>query len=350
MYDIAIIGLGPAGSTLARFLDSSLKVVAFDRKRLDGSPGGFQKTCGGLLSPSAQKALARTGLNLPSSILADPQIFAVKTMDIASGLTRHYQRCYLNIDRHKFDLWLASLVSPSVNVIDRADCRRIINRGAHYEIIFSEGGKQQTLTARRVVGADGSGSLARRTFIPTPIRRYICIQEHYAGQPREPYGCFFDERLTDCYGWINNKNGRHVLGAALPFKNPRARFETIKERLTPFGYRFYDAPSLVEAALVSRPSSLSQIVAGRQGLFLIGEAAGFVSPSSLEGISYALNTARLLSGILNRDAADPLKKYSCALWPQRLKVLGRMAKNPFMYQPQLRRVVMASGLRSLKMG
>lgn len=348
MYDIAIIGLGPAGSTLARFLDSSLKVVAFDRKRLDGSPGGFQKTCGGLLSPGAQRALVEAGLNLPSSVLVDPQIFAVKTIDVVSGLTRHYQRSFLNLDRHKFDLWLASLISPSVDVIDRADCRRIINRGSHYEIVFFEGGREQILSARRVVGADGSGSLLRRTFIHTPICRYICIQEHYAGQPRELYGCFFDERLTDCYGWVNNKNGQHILGAALPLKNARARFEALKERLTPFGYRFYGAPLLVEAALVSRPSSLSQIVPGRQGLFLAGEAAGFVSPSSLEGISYALNTARLLSGVINRDQADPLKKYSNALWPLRLKIMGRMAKNPFIYQPQLRRMVMASGLRSLK--
>lgn len=128
IYDIAIIGLGPAGSTLARLVDTRLKVVAIDRKRLDGSSGGFQKPCGGLLAPSGQKALAEIGLNLPSSVLMNPQIFAIKTMDINSSVTRHYQRCYLNMDRHKFDLWLTSLIQPEVEVIDRAFCREIVDR------------------------------------------------------------------------------------------------------------------------------------------------------------------------------------------------------------------------------
>lgn len=349
MYDIAIIGLGPAGSTLARLLDGGLKVAALDRKRLDGSPGGFQKTCGGLLSPGAQKVLAETGLNLPASVLADPQIFSVRAMDVVSGLSCRYQRCYVNMDRHKFDLWLASLIPPSVDVIDRTHCRHVVDHGSHYEVVFSEGGQQRTLTARRVIGADGSGSLSRRTFIRTPIRRYICIQEHYDGRPGEPYGCFFDERLTDCYGWINHKNGRRILGAALPFTQPRAGFEALKERLVPFGCRFDEKPLLVEAAMVSRPRSFSQLSIGERGLFLVGEAAGFVSPSSLEGISYALGTAMALSRVLNRDPADPQARYSAALRPWRLKILSRMARTPFIYQPMLRRLVLRSGLTALPM-
>lgn len=31
-FDIAIIGLGPAGSTLARLLSNSLEVIFFDKK------------------------------------------------------------------------------------------------------------------------------------------------------------------------------------------------------------------------------------------------------------------------------------------------------------------------------
>lgn len=30
VYDVAIVGLGPAGSTLARMLNKDVKVIAFD--------------------------------------------------------------------------------------------------------------------------------------------------------------------------------------------------------------------------------------------------------------------------------------------------------------------------------
>ena len=69
---------------------------------------------GGLLAPDAQKALSKYEITLPKSILVDPQIFSVKTIDLASGLVRHYQRCYINLDRHKLDMWLLSMIRPSV--------------------------------------------------------------------------------------------------------------------------------------------------------------------------------------------------------------------------------------------
>ena len=67
MYDIAIIGLGPAGAMLARLLDSSFSVVVIDKKATDGT--GFHKPCGGLLAQDAQKALSRFDLTLPKDVL-----------------------------------------------------------------------------------------------------------------------------------------------------------------------------------------------------------------------------------------------------------------------------------------
>ena len=95
-YQIAIIGGGPAGATLGRLLPKGLSAILIDKKR---AKGGFEKPCGGLLAPDAQKALSKYEITLPKSILVDPQIFSVKTIDLASGLVRHYQRCYINLDR-----------------------------------------------------------------------------------------------------------------------------------------------------------------------------------------------------------------------------------------------------------
>jgi len=78
MFDILIIGAGPAGSNLARLLGSASKysVCLIDKRRLDLPEDLLrQKACGGLLSPDAQKIMAKLELSLPASVLEDPQIF-----------------------------------------------------------------------------------------------------------------------------------------------------------------------------------------------------------------------------------------------------------------------------------
>ncbi|OVE81255.1 hypothetical protein BVY04_03690, partial [bacterium M21] len=67
------------------------------------------KCCGGLLAPDAQEMLSKFGLALPKSILVDPQLFIVRTIDLHLKLERNYQRFYMNMDRAKFDEWLVKL-------------------------------------------------------------------------------------------------------------------------------------------------------------------------------------------------------------------------------------------------
>jgi len=63
MYDIAVIGLGPAGAFFARHIDKSYKVIAIDKKSPE-TQGGYHKPCGGLLAPDAQKSLSRFNLRV----------------------------------------------------------------------------------------------------------------------------------------------------------------------------------------------------------------------------------------------------------------------------------------------
>ena len=73
------------------------------------------KPCGGLLAPAAQAELARQGLGVPASVIAGPQLFAVRTLDLPARLERLYQRFYINVDREAFDRWLVSLVPECVD-------------------------------------------------------------------------------------------------------------------------------------------------------------------------------------------------------------------------------------------
>jgi flavin-dependent dehydrogenase len=348
MYDIAIIGLGPAGSTLARLLDRRFSVVAIDKKMPDVD--SFQKPCGGLLAPDAQKALSRFDLALPKDVLVDPQIFAVRTIDMPSGHTRYYQRFYINLNRHRFDLWLRSLIPPHVTVYDGSTLTRIEKAGEGYRIVITRGGMEQHIEARYLVGADGAHSMVRRFLYPHKrIRQYVSIQQWFHDTHRKPFfSCVFDPDITDCYSWSVSKDGYFIFGGAYPKKQCRRLFEEQKQRLQGMGFSF-GTPLKTESCLVLRPSKPNDFCTGEQSAFLIGEAGGFISPSSLEGISGAIHTAYLLSGVLNGGHADPCAAYRRKTWPLRMKLCLKVLKSPFMYWPPLRRLVMASGLRSIDM-
>ena len=88
MWDIIVIGAGPASASFGSSIASSgLKIMI-----IDGQTEDRPKPCGGLLAPDAQKILARFDFTLPKSVLADPQIFSVKTMDLETRQVRFYQR------------------------------------------------------------------------------------------------------------------------------------------------------------------------------------------------------------------------------------------------------------------
>lgn len=346
MYDIAIIGLGPAGATCARLLDRHFRVVAIDGK--SAAADSFRKPCGGLLAPDAQKALSRFNLTLPKQVLVDPQIFAVKTIDTAAGLVRHYQRFYINLDRHQFDLWLASLIPPRVEVVSGAVCTDISRVVDGFRLQVRAGAERREITARYLIGADGANSLVRRTLFPERRpRQYVALQQWFPDRHATPfYSCIFDPEITDSYCWGLSKDGGFILGGAFPRRQARQGYALLKQKLAAYGFACENAMK-TEACLIALPRGPRDFCLGGESAFLTGEAAGLISPSSLEGISYALNSGAHLAAALNQGERQATRQYRRRTLPLRGKLLLKRLKLPFMYWPWLRRLVLRSGLNSI---
>lgn len=348
-YDLLIVGAGPAGSTLARILSGSGRRILL----LNGQSPDRAKLCGGLLAPDAQKVLAAFDLKLPKAVLVDPQIFSVKTIDVEAGLVRYYSRFYINADRGRFDQWLRSLVPGDVDQLE-ARCTALsrLRPGGFSARVRTLDGAEYALRTRCVVGADGAASIVRRSFYRCDIRRYVAIQQWFAADDHaDPfYSCIFDPATSESCSWSIHKDGCFIYGGAFAPEGCREMFERQKRRIHgKYGIRFTE-PLRTEACTVFRPSHFRDFVTGREGAFLIGEAAGFISPSSFEGISSAILSGKHLARALQGgDLRQAARRYRRLTLPLKLKLYLKCYKRLFMYVPWLRRLVMRSGLRAMHM-
>ena len=355
MYDVVIVGGGPSGATVARLAGRCGRTLMVERREdvVAGGPGRG-KVCGGLLAPDAQRALAALGLGIPREVLTGPQLFAVRTLDVPSGRERYYPRAFLNVDRARLDAWLRSLLPAEVEVRRgvRATCVR--ERENDVEVLLEGCGGIEVVPARFVVGADGAGSRVRHDVFPRAPepRRYVALQEWFEARAAEPcYTAVFDPAVTDFYGWAIPKDDAVVVGAALPAgSGTAARFERLVATLRRSGLRLGRSLGR-EGTLLSRPRHPAELVTGSARVALVGEAAGFVSPSSAEGISFALESGAALAAALAVGGVEgAARRYREATAPLRRKVLTKVLKGALLDRALLRSLALASGIGTVPVG
>jgi geranylgeranyl reductase len=352
MYDIAIIGAGPAGSTLARILGRDFKVAMVEKRDLLSNGIAQEKCCGGLLAPDAQKMLAKLSLGLPMQILSSPQLFSVRAIDLDNHIERYYQRHYINMDRKKFDSWLITLIPHDVDLFFGHSLRYLENTGDRYSLRLNTKKASRSIKAKIVVGADGANSKVRSVISKTEPhpRRYVAIQEwhHIKTQPEACFYSIFDSQITDFYSWIIQKENSLLLGSAVkPKDNVSEKFELLKKKMVPYGIDL-TAPYKKNGTYLLRPQKLTSLNPGKEGIALIGEAAGFISPSSAEGLSYAMKSAVMLAESIKSGAGGFMEVYRKKIQKIRYNIILKNLKSHLMYHPVARRLIMKSGILSLK--
>jgi flavin-dependent dehydrogenase len=187
--------------------------------------------------------------------------------------------------------------------------------------------------------------------VPTHVfpKTYISIQQWFEADRQLPYfSTMFDSEITDYYCWTIPKQDHLIIGAALsPGPQVTNKFELLKSRLKDCGFQF-GKPVRRESAFILRPVLVRQISTGTDGIALIGEAGGFISPSSAEGLSYAFKSALALADVLRETLDDFEIRFKRKTVRIRANLLFKNLKSQFIYQSRLRNIIMKTGLNSMK--
>lgn len=317
--DVAIVGAGPAGSTLAAALARrGIEVVVLERARQ------WHWRAGGVFtSPAAIAALERAGL------ARDVLEHVARPIPAMRLETRAGTRVRLTYGadrggRHAAGLDRSAL-DPALEAMARA-AGATIRRGAAVDRVELAAGRPATvhLGAERiragiVVGADGAHSVVARASgveRPGPAPRRVGLTWHVADPRPDAGGARGTEArmvvVDDGYvGLAPVPGGRLNIGIVLgpswhPALSRDGATATVRRALEQVPPTDDDPVRWEEASPCERiagawPLGTRVSRRGGAGWFLVGDAAGFLDPFTGEGLHRALVSTELAAGAI--DAA-----------------------------------------------
>jgi geranylgeranyl reductase family protein len=324
MFDVAIVGGGPAGSSCAAFCAAAgLRTVILEREKFPR-----EKVCGDCLNPACWPILRRLELaervrSLPHGKLDRVEFIGIGgrrvTIELPVGgdaeiAVKRSLFDQLLLDRAR-ELGATVFESVTVTALSSPDPRT-----EHW--VISAGDK--AFRARTLIAADGRNSTVARLcgLRPRSAKERVALQTHWLLPPD------FGDRVVLEFRPEGYSGQAPVGDRAL-----NICLVSVPAKIAPLRAwaeaRFQIPPDHSWRTIT--PLTREPISPGQPGLFLVGDAARVVEPFTGEGIYYALASGELAAKaiILQRDggnAEDVAVAYSAAhtelyrgrLWINRL--------------------------------
>ena len=328
IWDLLVVGAGPAGATAARVAaESGLTVLLLERAALPR-----YKTCGGGLIGYSRAALP-PGFDLPVRQRISSITFTHNGRKSRTKRDRDAPLFDL-VNRAEFDNALTEVaVKAGTEVRERTGLTRLAEDGDFVTALLTDG---TSVRARSVVGADGSAGrtgryvgvrcdqidLGLEAEIPVPPN----VAAQWAGRLLIDWG-----PVPGSYGWVFPKGDVLTVGviAARSQSGPAGNRGESGSRGDGENTRAYylgfiarlglaDFPPLTDSGHLTRCREVgSPLSRGR--VLVAGDAAGLLEPWTREGISYALRSGRLAGQAAAAIHAGTPAADACAWYTEQIE-------------------------------
>lgn len=292
-FDAVVIGGGPAGATAARDLARAGRRVALLDK------AGRIKPCGGAIPPRLIR-----DFDIPQHLLKARVSMATMVSPKGVRVDMPIEGGYVGmVDRAEFDEFLRGRAADSGAERLCGTFQRL-TREADGDVVVHYLPKgetrEETLTTKLVIGADGALTQVGRQEIPGADRTPMVFAFHEIVEtPAErPDRCEIYYRGTlspDFYAWIFPHGGTMSVGVGSARKGFSLRGAVAELR----GETDLAAQGTIRREGAPIPLKPLKRWDNGRDVLLAGDAAGVVAPASGEGIYYAM-----LGGRLAAEAVD----------------------------------------------
>lgn len=311
MTDVAVVGAGPAGSAVALELArAGLAVTVIERAQFPR-----RKACGEYQNSGTVEALDRLGLRervqRAASVLRGIRLVPPYAPPVELPFVRSAFAC----ERATFDAILrAAAIEAGARVVQgRVEALVTPDDRVSGVVYRDDAGEQRTLRARFVVGADGAGSVVARKLGLTRAAgtaRRFAIGGHYRG-------------FGDLDGFVEMYVGAGAYFAINPLDAARANVMVVvphaalgrwsadvdggvrgKAAELGRGRRSFAGVERIGERISIGPLAHRVRAPIAPGVFLVGDAAGFLNPFTGQGVFLALSGARAAAAAIVTAVTD----------------------------------------------
>jgi geranylgeranyl reductase family protein len=324
IYDVSIVGAGPAGLVLAHDLaKKGVKVLLLDKNQLP-----HRKVCAG-------------GLTFRAASLLPPDISSVFEGEIRGArlsynkspqrVRTYPQPIIYTTMRDRLDSLLASRATAAGAVFkDNTQVTGIeINRDN--VLVKTESG---TFLTPVLVGADGANSaIVRSLGLEKGYEYCLGVNINVEVNPdklKEWENLIgLDYGMAGGYSWVFPKNSCLSVGSGGTAKVAKKLRPYVLDFMKAYGLDNTD-PAAIQGHLMPVRKPASPLSMGR--VLLVGDAAGLIDPLTGEGIYYALRSSYLASGAIIKlleSRSGDLLEYDAAInreFAQEFKIARTLRK------------------------
>jgi geranylgeranyl reductase len=293
IFDVVVVGGGPAGATAANDLaQHGRKVALLDRS-------GRIKPCGGAIPPRLIRDFA-----IPDHLLKAKVSLATMISPSGKAVDMPIKGGFVGmVDRAEYDEWLRDRAAKSGAKRVTGQYEHISREGdgvvrVHFKPKDDAAGSD-SLRARLVIGADGAISAVGRQEVPGADKTKFVFAYHeiietppatQAGSNPDRCEIYYRGTLSpDFYAWIFPHGGTMSVGTGSAHKGFSLK-GSVGDLRNQTGLAASKTIRKEGAPIPLKP--LKRWDNGRD-VVLAGDAAGVVAPASGEGIYYAMLGGRL---------------------------------------------------------